>query len=56
MKLKLMDVLYCPVRKISGQVHKMRDEKILIKFITGEILVVLRRQIVWINNQWRING
>jgi hypothetical protein len=55
MKIKLMDAVYHPEKDLTGQIHKLRGDEALIKFVTGETITVSIKNITWVNGQWRIN-
>jgi hypothetical protein len=55
MKIKLMDAVYHPEKDLTGQIYKLRGEKVTIQFVTGERIEVLKNTIIWMDNQWRVN-
>lgn len=56
MIIKVMDVVYCPERKMIGQIHKIRNKKATIKFITGDTIYVEIHKIIWRENVWTIQS
>ncbi len=53
--IKLEDPVYCSVRKLTGQIKKIRHNLVTILFVTGERVVKKINEITYVNNQWRMN-
>jgi hypothetical protein len=55
MKLKLMDLVLGPKRKLTGQTCKIRSNVALIRFVTDDIVSIDISKIIWNKDHWRIN-
>lgn len=55
MKPNKMDIVYCPKRNLRGQILKITQDTVTIKFITGERIQKNLLYIVYRDNQWIIN-
>jgi len=55
MKIKVMDIVYCPNRNLFGQIHRIRRVDVQIKFVTGDLISIHINRITWNKDHWRIN-
>jgi len=53
--IKIMDLIWCNERKITGQVMRLRSGIALIYFATGETIRYNIKDIKKVNGQWRMN-
>ena len=55
MKIKLMDLIWCNERKLTGQVVRIRNSEVTITFVTGEKVKKKLNEIIYLKDQWRMN-
>lgn len=55
MNFKLGDTVYCPIRKLLGQIIRIMNEEVTIIFITGDRVRKNINDIKNVNGQWRID-
>jgi len=55
MKIKLMDLVWCNERKLTGQVSRIRKSEVTINFVTGETIKKNLNEVIYLKNHWRIN-
>jgi len=56
MKLKIMDLVFCPKSKQKGQIHRIRNNGVLLLFVVGDRISTDLDKIMWEEDHWRING
>ena len=53
--IKLMDLVWCNNRNLTGQVVRIRHNKVTTMFVTGERVKKNINDIINVNGQWRMN-
>ena len=53
--IKLMDMIWCNKRGLTGQVVRIKDDKVTMIFVTGEKVKKNKNDIHNVNGQWRMN-
>lgn len=53
--IKLMDLIWCNSRNLTGQIARIRHDLVTIIFVTGEKVKKNKNDIINVNGQWRIN-